>query len=360
MIGDIAPLHRERPLILLVEDEADLRSDLVEELQAARYRVLEAADGEAALAILDQKRPDLILCDITMPGLGGYEVLADLRQKRPHLAEVPFIFLTALADRRDVIQGKRAGADDYLVKPIDFDVLLATVQARLDQVARMRSHAENDRAALLEVAARRASEVFGQMAETLNRLAAGVILLDSAERIVFANGVARQILDEDDGLAVGPGGLRGSFSQESQAIKQLLKRIDDSGAGEARARGLALRRPSGRRPLLLFACPLATSRPEDPTQPAIAVFVTDPEQRPRWREDLARDLYGLTAAEARVALSLAEGKRLDEIAEDFGVAQTTITFHLRNLFAKTQTSRQADLIALFLISPIAFDQMGPQ
>jgi DNA-binding response OmpR family regulator/DNA-binding CsgD family transcriptional regulator len=356
MIGRPGSSLRERPLILLVEDEDDLRSDLVEELQAAHYRVLEAADGQEALAILDCERPDLILCDITMPGLGGYEVLADLRQKRPHLAEVPFIFLTALANRRDVIQGKRAGADDYLVKPIDFDVLLATVQARLDQVIRMRSHAESDKTALLELAARRASEIFGQMAETLNRLAAGVILLDSTERIVFVNAVARQILDEDDGLAMTPGGLRGSFLQESQAIKQLLRCIDEPSTGEGRARGLALRRPSGRRPLLLFACAITNERPRDPTQPTFAVFVTDPEQRPRWREDLARDLYGLTAAEARVALSLAEGKRLDEIAEDFGVAQTTITFHLRNLFAKTQTSRQADLIALFLISPIAFDQ----
>ena len=86
--------------------------------------------------MLANHRPDLVLCDITMPGLGGYDVLKAMREKGG-LADVPFIFLTALADRNDVLVGKQAGADDYLVKPIDYEILLATVAARLNQVARV-------------------------------------------------------------------------------------------------------------------------------------------------------------------------------------------------------------------------------
>ena len=67
--------------ILCVEDEDDLRSDIAEELEAANYRVLQAANGSEALALLEKHRPDLVLCDITMPGLGGYDVLKALREQ---------------------------------------------------------------------------------------------------------------------------------------------------------------------------------------------------------------------------------------------------------------------------------------
>lgn len=116
--------------ILCIEDEVDLRSDIVEELDAAGYRVVEAGNGREALLKLETVRPDVILCDITMPELGGYELMAKLRAERPDLAEVPFILLTALADRVEVLNGKNAGADDYLVKPVDYDDLLATIKSR--------------------------------------------------------------------------------------------------------------------------------------------------------------------------------------------------------------------------------------
>ena len=126
-----------KKIILCVEDEDDLRGDIAEELEAANYRVLQAANGSEALSLLEKHRPDLVLCDITMPGLGVYDVLKALREQGT-MADVPFIFLTALAERNDVLSGKQAGADDYLVKPIDYEILLATVAARLDQVSASR------------------------------------------------------------------------------------------------------------------------------------------------------------------------------------------------------------------------------
>ena len=136
--------HTSSSLIVVVEDEEGLRCDIVEELQEAGYRTLAAREGQEALDLLVDTTPDLLLCDITMPGLDGYEVLRKLRIDRPDLSNTPFVFLTALSDPNEIIEGKLQGADDYLVKPVDYDLLLATVSARLRQVDRMRSRHEGD------------------------------------------------------------------------------------------------------------------------------------------------------------------------------------------------------------------------
>lgn len=133
-----APNQRQRrPIILCVEDEADLRRDIADELTEAGYDVMEARNGEEALALFDATRPDLILCDISMPDLNGYDVLKAVQAQGQ--VDIPFVFLSALGDPREVVEGKRLGADDYLVKPIDYDLLLATVHARLRQIWRIRS-----------------------------------------------------------------------------------------------------------------------------------------------------------------------------------------------------------------------------
>jgi DNA-binding NarL/FixJ family response regulator len=212
-----APSQRERrPIILCVEDEADLRRDIADELIEAGYDVMEARNGEEALALLGTTRPDLILCDISMPGLNGYEVLKAVQAQGQDHADIPFVFLSALGDPREVVEGKRLGADDYLVKPIDYDLLLATVHARLRQIARIR----------------------------LSQQASG-------------KGVDAEALSSS---------------------------------------------------------------------------------------------FGLTPAEARVAAALTQGKQLAQIAADFAVSRTTVAFHMRNIFQKTGTSRQAELVALLFRS----------
>jgi len=142
--------------ILCIEDEPLLLQDLVEELEDAGYEAIPAADGQAALDQLKQVTPDLILCDIMMPRMSGPELLAHVREKLPALSRVPFIFLTALATREDIIRGKKLGADDYLTKPLDFDMLLATVEARLKEVDRI-DHAHKEQLLKIEKAIRHLS-----------------------------------------------------------------------------------------------------------------------------------------------------------------------------------------------------------
>jgi CheY-like chemotaxis protein len=116
--------------VLVIEDEAPLRANLVRILTAEGYRVLTAADGEEGIRRVREDRPDLVICDILMPRVDGYGVLASLRS-RPETAALPFIFLTASADKEDLARGLQSGANDYVTKPFRIADLLAAVRRRL-------------------------------------------------------------------------------------------------------------------------------------------------------------------------------------------------------------------------------------
>lgn len=118
--------------ILVVEDAQSLRKDIVEMLGFEGFQAVGAENGLVGVERARELLPDLIICDIMMPGLDGYGVLEQLR-KDTTTATIPFIFLTALADRVDVRQGMELGADDFLTKPFHAAELLATVRARLDK-----------------------------------------------------------------------------------------------------------------------------------------------------------------------------------------------------------------------------------
>lgn len=123
--------------ILVIEDDAGMRENLRQVLRLEGFAVLEAADGLAGIATATAGQPDLIVCDITMPGADGHQVLAALKQN-PATAGIPFVFLTARSDHADIRRGMNLGADDYLGKPVDLDDLLAAVRARLQRAAEHR------------------------------------------------------------------------------------------------------------------------------------------------------------------------------------------------------------------------------
>lgn len=123
--------------ILCIEDEMETAHLLKEDLSERGYEVVLAFDGQEGLKSLLSNPPDLVLCDIGLPIFSGYELLEKLNALAPRLAHIPFIFLTALSDRENELKGRRLGADDYVTKPIDFDVLEAIIKARLVSVARM-------------------------------------------------------------------------------------------------------------------------------------------------------------------------------------------------------------------------------
>src|SRR5579862_5094859 len=119
--------------ILIIEDEAPMRTALKDVVEAEGYRALTAADGESGLKRAIEEKPDLILLDIMMPRLDGYAVCAELRRLA---SPVPILMLTAKGQVDDRVVGLDAGADDYLVKPFSTEELLARVRALLRRVQR--------------------------------------------------------------------------------------------------------------------------------------------------------------------------------------------------------------------------------
>jgi DNA-binding response OmpR family regulator len=122
--------------ILVVDDEDVLRELIADELRDLEYDVIEAQDGVVALDLIQKTKPDLVISDINMPNMNGIELFQALQDDIPKVAAIPFVFLTARADRENVIQGKLLGVDDYLPKPVDYELLVATVHARLNSVMR--------------------------------------------------------------------------------------------------------------------------------------------------------------------------------------------------------------------------------
>jgi len=116
--------------ILLIEDNEEIRENMGEILELSSYKVLTAADGKEGVALAIQNKPDLIVCDIMMPVLDGYGVIHML-QKNNDTQNIPFIFLTAKAERAEIRKGMELGADDYITKPFNGTELLNAVESRL-------------------------------------------------------------------------------------------------------------------------------------------------------------------------------------------------------------------------------------
>jgi len=126
----------DRKKILCIEDDRDMAALIAEDLGERGFAVALAHDGHAGLGAILSGTPDLVLCDINMPVLSGFEVLERLTAMAPRFQHMPFVFLTALSDRGNELKGRQLGADDYVTKPIDFDLLVTIIAARLAGVAR--------------------------------------------------------------------------------------------------------------------------------------------------------------------------------------------------------------------------------
>jgi len=130
--------------ILVIEDEAETRDNLVLMLEMEGFKPLSAPNGHAGVEIAKRESPDVILCDVSMPKLDGYGVLEALRADEKTVS-IPFIFLTAKGNKKDLRAGMNLGADDYLTKPAGAEDELSAIRARLDR------HNEKEQAAVAKV-----------------------------------------------------------------------------------------------------------------------------------------------------------------------------------------------------------------
>ena len=122
--------------VLCIEDDAETAALIAEDLQERGYIMTMATGGHEGVSAIIKISPDLVLCDVNMPDMSGFEVMECLTNLAPQHRAMPFIFLTARKDRDSELQGRRLGADDYVAKPIDFEILAAIIETRLGKGTR--------------------------------------------------------------------------------------------------------------------------------------------------------------------------------------------------------------------------------
>jgi DNA-binding response OmpR family regulator len=129
-------MHATAKRILCIEDDAEFAALIAEALTTRGYEVTIERNGRDGLNAILRSAPDLVLADVNTPVMSGFALLVRLTAMAPRFAHVPFVFLTALADHDNELKGWQLGADDYVTKPVDFDVLAAVIAARIGRVAR--------------------------------------------------------------------------------------------------------------------------------------------------------------------------------------------------------------------------------
>jgi PAS domain S-box-containing protein len=175
----VPSLTGQRPRVLLADDNADMRA-YVQRLLAPAFEVTAVADGTAALASVIERKPDLVLADVMMPGLDGFELLRALRAD-DRFKTIPMILLSARAGEESRVEGLEAGADDYLTKPFSARDLVTRVESHV-KLARIRHESEE--------ALRRAA----QFNETIvNNMGEGLYTVDNQGRVTFMNPAAEAL-----------------------------------------------------------------------------------------------------------------------------------------------------------------------
>lgn len=190
------PVNKDGPLLIVADDEP-VNLQVVESfLRLEGYRVKTAQDGPETLQLVEQEQPALLLLDIMMPGMSGYNVCEALRSQYDH-AELPIIMLTALNQNEDRIKGFNAGANDYLSKPFNKQELSARIQAHLTASKAEKRRIENNKLQLelkqREITEANLLETQGRLLEQLESAAEAIVCVREDKRIRFVNQAAERL-----------------------------------------------------------------------------------------------------------------------------------------------------------------------
>lgn len=188
------------------------------------------------------------------------------------------------------------------------------------------------------------------LADGLDCLQHGVVVVNRRGHVVFANQAARTIVALHDGLTIAADGLIPASREERHRLRALLDGSVRTTAGEGVSAGgaMTIARPSMKRPFLLLVAPLKLPLEHEAPSGMSTIFISDPEAQVESIDELVRRLYGLTATEARVANAFATSGSLDQTAEQLQLSRETVRWHVRHIYRKTGTNRQAALLKLLI------------
>ncbi len=198
--------------------------------------------------------------------------------------------------------------------------------------------------------------------ETLNLLSTGMALVDRDCRLLLANRSATRLLDAGDGLTIAHGRIGAVRRQQVEQLRDLVDRActaDEPDTPEATFAGvMTIDRGDDVRPLSIMVAPVQMSTESEGNSQVAAIFIRDLEVRQSVPPEILAKLFGLTPAEARVVVELVKGKRPQEVADDLSVSLNTVRNQLKQIFSKTNTGRQSELISLVLSSAAFVSEHG--
>lgn len=327
--------------ILFVDDEPMILEALKRMLKkhAAKWEMDFISDSLEAKAAFESTPFDVVVSDLQMPNMNGLELVKELRTMDD---DVQFIMLTATAGLENAIEAiNEVGVLRFYTKPCPAARLAEGVQAALAERARRVSGKVHAKV--------RSQSSQGLGEEALNRISVGVIVTDDASKVIFMNPSGAEFVSQNDGLSVDHGQTLRAASLEDTAKLQALIRDLTDGNPHGDRQAIALRRPSMVMPYSIRA-ELVDGESDGETGPRVMLFIMDPEKLPRVLPEIIGPLFDLTRSESRLAAEIASGATLDMAAENLGLTVSTVRTYLKQIFLKTGTSRQAELVRLILMS----------
>lgn len=191
------------------------------------------------------------------------------------------------------------------------------------------------------------SKILNGLAATLSFLSTGVILLNNIGRVIYINEAAQTIVNKNTSLKISAQGvMSASFQSETSALKRVVEEIVNT--PDKSIQHISLRDISSTKILTAGALHLQTS--DDPDVPCAVIYIVDQDNNSKTPNHVFQGLYGLTKREAELASAIAKGMRVTEYAQEQSVSLNTVNSQLKSIMSKTNTSRQSDLVRLFLTS----------
>ncbi len=338
-------MHKDKPVILFVDDESAVLNALSRQLrhQKGKWRLEFESSPRAALDTARNLDIDVVVSDMQMPGMNGLELISAFRLISPKSA---FIMLTGNSDLTTAVDAiNEAGVVRYYTKPCSTEELQKGIEAVLDARHTIESTSGTQDQTLSNI-----TKDLGLAA--LDHLSLSVIVVDAEGRIVLTNKSGGALLSRGDGLNRSAGEIcKASNPSESEKLHQLI-RTAASGAAESEQGSyvISVERPSCKRAYSILAIPIGAS-PTEQNETLVALYVADPANQPLPSSEAISRLFSLTPAEARIVHELVKGASLDEAAQNAGVTVGTARTYLKQVFSKTDTKRQAELVKLVLTYP---------
>lgn len=296
-------------IAMIVDDTPGNLALLSDTLSEAGYRVLVATDGLSALEQIAYLKPDIILLDIMMPGIDGFETCNRLKSS-PKTADIPVLFMTALSELDNLLRGFDEGAVDYIVKPIRPPEVLARVELQLTQARNLR-----------------------RVEDTLNNSPFSALAIDSSGNITWLTPGGIRWLDEFQQKH----GFTGSSEVGSSLPKPILEWIklrlelgEKSGSFESYRAGAG------------FSAKII------PCQSSSEYLLILEKHSAEWDLDLIRNSLGLTVRETEILMWISRGKTNKEVGLILGSSPRTINKHLEHIFEKLGVATRAAAVSMVL------------